>query len=298
MEGKVFNIGIVGTDSSHAEIFSKLVNLPDSKTKEYLISDFKVTAIYGQDYERTKGIAYKTNIEFIAEKPQDMIDKVDGVMILCRDGNLHKNWALPFIERGISTWIDKPFTIRDSDAEKIITSAVKYNTLVTGGSTCKYSYNVIETKEIVESRDCIGRINAGFINFNTSFQNPYGGIYFYGSHLAEMALEIFGYNPRSIISSKNNAELISVLNYENYQVVLSFVEGFNEQNIIVIGEKGTIVRQIDMEDIYKQGLLKFAQMLRTGIMPFPLKNLYTSVKILNAIVKSWKTKKEILLEEV
>ena len=40
------------------------------------------------------------------------------------------------------------------------------------------------------------------MNFPGDFSNRYEGLYFYGSHLVEMMLTVFGYNPRSLIAAK------------------------------------------------------------------------------------------------
>ncbi len=103
--GNFFRIGIIGSDNSHAEVFSKLINIPQAEQGEYLFPDCKVTAIYGQDMQRTKEVAQRAQIEFIASRLEELMDKVDAAMVVFRDGNLHAEYALPFIKAGIPTWI-------------------------------------------------------------------------------------------------------------------------------------------------------------------------------------------------
>jgi predicted dehydrogenase len=293
MNKHIFRIGIIGSDSSHAEVFSKLINIPISKNQDYMFPDCKVVAIYGHDKQTTKEVAERSQIEFIASSPEELMDKVDAVMIVFRDGNLHAEYALPFIEAGIPTWIDKPFAIRNEDVENIINAAKKHNTLITGGSTCKYADEIVRAKDIIKSGEGIGKLITASMNFTASFNNPYGGIYFYGAHLLEMALELFGYNPKAVVSSINKEDMISILKYDDYQVVLNFIEKIDEYSLVMIGEKGAMLRNIDISEVYKQGLAKFIEMLRTKEMPFPIDNLLVAVKVFNAIVESSKSKSEV-----
>lgn len=283
----MFKIGIIGSDNSHAEIFAKLCNLKDDDTQEYAFPDCRVVGIYGHDKNRTEEVAKNAQIEFIAAEPKDLLGRVDAVMVVFRHGDLHKDYALPFIEAGIPTWIDKPFTIKNNDAKDILEAAKKHKTLVTGGSTCKYAYDVLIAKNVVENESQIGKVKTAVINFTTNFENEYGGIYFYGAHLVEMALEIFGYDVKSVTSSKSKDCVTAILKYSDYQVTLNFVENLMDYNLMIIGEKGTLIREIDISNVYKLGFEKFAHMLRTKNQPYDLENIYSSVKIFNSLVESY-----------
>lgn len=293
----MFRIGIIGSDNSHAEIFAKLCNLKDKYTQEYAFPDFKVVGIYGHDKERTEEVANKAQIEFIVRDPKEFIGKVDAVMVVFRHGDLHREYAMPFIQAGIPTWIDKPFTIKNDDAKEILEAANKYKTLVTGGSTCKYAEDIVMAKNIVEEQKKIGKVKTAVINFTTNFENEYGGIYFYGAHLVEMALEVFGYDVKSVTASKSKDCVTAILKYSDYQITLNFIEELAEYNLTIFGEKGTLAKNIDISNVYKLGFERFANMLRTKKQPFELDNIYSSVKVFNALVESYNKNKEILVAE-
>jgi len=292
----LFRIGIAGSDNSHAEIFSKLLNLPDPVTGTYPYPDFKVTGIFGIDRERTIQVARDGNIGFIAETPEQLMDKADAVMVVFRHGDLHARYALPFIESGIPVWVDKPFTIKNGDAKTLIDAAREKNTLLTGGSTCKYTYDLLMIKNSVEKGSRIGKIKAATLNYPATLVNEYGGIYFYGSHLAEMCMMAFGYGAVSVIASENKGVVTGIVKYDDYQVTLHFIPGSKEYFAILYGEEGTIVREIDINGCYLHGFEKFAGMLRSGVLPLPLEHLYKPVALLNAIVESYETGDEIYLD--
>ena len=291
----MFKIGIIGSDNSHADAFSKLVNLPDKETGEYMFPDMRVTGIFGLQKERTEEVANNGKIEFVAQTPQELMGKVDAVMVVFRHGDLHAPYALPFIEAGIPTWIDKPFAIKNEDADRMIEAAQKHNTLLTGGSTLKYIYDVLMLKSEVENGSRIGALKSATINFPATLSNEYGGIYFYGPHLSEMTLAAFGYDVRSVTASEKDENVVALVKYDKMQVIMNFIPGAKEYYAILYGENGTIIREINISGGYLKGFEKFAWMLRTGKLPEPLENLKTSVYLLNAVVKSYRTGKEVML---
>lgn len=294
----MFRIGILGSDNSHALSFSKLANIPDPDTGEYIFPDVRVTGIYGHDRAQTEKVARDGKLEFIAEKPEELTGKVDAIVVVFRDGDLHAGYALPFIEAGIPAWIDKPFTIKVSDAKKLIEAADRHNTLLTGGSTCKYAYDVQMLKNSVENDKNLGNIISGAVNFPATLDSEYGGLFFYGPHLAEMVMTIFGYDVKSVAAGVKNGSVIAVAKYDRYDVVMNFTKGAKEYVGVIYGENKTIVREIDISIIYKLGFGKFVEMLRAGKRPFPLEQLLAPTVLLNAVLKSVETGREVSLSEV
>ena len=288
----MFRIGILGSDNSHALAFAKISNIPD-ENGDYLFPDIRVTAIYGHEKEQTEKVAKEGMIEFIAKKPEDMIGKVDAVMVVFRHGGLHAEYALPFIEAGIPTWIDKPFAISNEDAKKMIDAAKKNNTLLTGGSTLKYICDLKMLKNEVKNGCRVGKIRSAVMNFPATLTNEYGGIYFYGAHLAEMTLEAFGYDYISVIASEQDENVMAVIKYDRYQVMINFIPAAKEYCAILYGDNGILRREIDIAGCYLDGFEKFVSMLRTSTLPEPLENLYGSVALLNNIVKAYETGKVI-----
>ena len=292
----MFRIGIIGSDNSHADAFAKIVNLPDEKTGEYLFPDFKITSIFGIEKERTQEVATKGKIENIVEKPEDMLGKVDAVMVVFRHGDLHIQYAMPFIEAGIPTWIDKPFTIKNEDAKMIFKAAQKHDALLTGGSSLKYIYDILMIKSAVENGSRIGKLKTAVINFPATLENQYGGIYFYGAHLVEMTMKAFGYDARSVVASESNGCVAAIVKYDDYQVTMNFIQDSKEYLAILYGDKGTIIREIDSNGCYALEFEKFAEMMRTKKSVESYEHLYAPVELLNAVVEAYTNKREVMLE--
>ena len=94
----MYKIGILGSDNSHALAFSKLVNIPDPATGEYLYPDIRITGIYGHDSEQTEKVATEGQLILLL-KNRRISRKVDAVMVVFRHGDLHAKYALPFIRQ-------------------------------------------------------------------------------------------------------------------------------------------------------------------------------------------------------
>lgn len=290
-----FKIGIVGSDNTHAGTFCRLVNFPDPRTGEYLFPDFRITGIFGLDPKRTREVADNGKIEFIAEKPEDFVGKVDAVMVVFRHGDLHMPYALPFIEAGIPTWVDKPFTVKKEDARKLIEAARAHNTLLSGGSNVKYVSDILMLKNEAEGMSRIGNLKTAVINFPASLESEYAGIHFYGTHLAEMTLKAFGYNPRSVIASENNGCVAAIVRYDKFQVTMNFIPESREYFAVLHGDKGTIVREIDINESMQNQFFDFAEILRKKKITEPLEHLYAPVELMNAVIKSYNEGKSVEL---
>lgn len=293
----MYRIGIVGSDSSHADDFARLLNIPDSETGKLRYPDLTVTAIYGRDEERTKQVAEEGIIPNIVNSLEDMIGLVDAVMIVFRSGNLHLECAIPFLKTGIPIWIDKPFTITNEDCIQLIELSKNYNTPITGGSTCKYMEDIITAKCFVNQPSRLGETVAASLNYPADTEDDYGGIYFYAHHLCEMCLQIFGYHPVSVVAVENNRNVSAIVKYENYNITLNFLYNAPEHMVMIHGTNSTIIKELDSPKLpYYNALDVFVSMLKTGEMPLAYHEIYTPVAMMNAIVESYKTKKEVAIE--
>ncbi len=291
-------IGILGSDNSHALAFAKLCNLP-MENGEYRYPDVRITAIYGNDDDpkHTKEVAEKGSIEFIAEKPEDFMGKVDAVMVVYRKGSLHVPAILPFVEAGYPVWIDKPIAVSIEDVKRLQEAVERNNTLVTGGSTLKYNYEIQTLQNKVQS-GVLGTVTGGAMNFPGDVDSPYDGLFFYGSHLCEMCLTVFGYDVKSVHASKLSHDNICVAaKYEDKQVCLSYQDLYN-YTATVYGTEKSATMEIDASFIYRLGFEKWLEMLRTGRMPLSFEELAKPVYMLNAIQKSIDEGREVTLEEI
>lgn len=287
----MIRIGIIGSDNSHALAFSKLANLPE-EDGNYLYDDVRVTSIYGLDKERTIEVAKEGKIETIVNHPKEMLSTVDAVMVVFRHGNLHYEYALPFVEAGIPTWIDKPFTIQPDETRKLIEAAKKTHTLLAGGSTCKYCPDVLLLqKEFNFLHQQHSVISANF-NFPGELTSPYGGIYFYGGHAIEIMTTVFGKNPISVKTDIHCGNLIALFKYEDFAVTIHFAE-VSDFFATIYAKNKVITHPISIATVYRQGFQKYVDALKRGQMPEDFDSLLRPVLLLNALEEAIRTKNEV-----
>ncbi len=282
----MFRLGIIGSDNSHADAFAELVNRPDPHTGKYLFPDFRVVGIYGPDPVRTAEVAKNGDIPFIAPTPGDLIGRIDAAMVVFRHGGLHLPHALPFLEAGIPVWVDKPLTVSAKDARTLIDAAAAKGLPLTGGSSLKFIPDVLQAKRAADGDTRIGKLRTATIDFPATLENEYGGLYFYGPHLVEMALKIFGCRPKSVLASATGGCVTAIVRYEDYQVTLDFIPGAQEYHVVMHGEKGTWIREIDLTDLYRYEFEHFAQAMRSGRTDDTAQELYAPIEMLDAILAS------------
>ena len=294
----MIRIGIVGSDNSHGLAFAKLVNFADEKTGEFVYPDLRITAIYGHDREHTDNVAKEGGFEEVVHNAGDLIGKTDAVMVIFRHGSLHAEYALPFIEAGMPVWVDKPFASSAADAEKIIAAAKKKNVLLSGGSTIRFAKDVDTLGYAVAHDYDLGAVKSGYLNFPGDTESVYDGIYFYGIHIVEMMIEIFGEKVISVTTHLRGRELVCVADYENFGVILDFAQGVGRHFGIVHGENKTMIRDIDSSATYRLGFDDFYKMLKTKTNPRPLDCLLPPIKVVGAIERSLKEKRTVKISEI
>lgn len=291
----MYRIGIIGTENTHALTFAKIINLPDEKTGKLRYPDAKVVGVYGPDVATAQQIINEANAEFLADSPDDFFGKVDAMIITCRKGSLHAQYARPFIEKGIPCFIDKPFTVDIKEAQDLIALAKKNNVPLSGGSGCKLAYDVLLLQNEVEQMVKTNGMITGVINFPADPDSEYDGFFFYAPHLVEMALTIFGHDVKSVMAFEKNLSRICLFRYENYDVTLNFTKDAKQYTAVIYGKEKNVVRNIDITFIFKKEVEHYIHMLRTGEMPQTYEELVTPVVMINAIEESVRTGKEVAI---
>nr|MBQ4318378.1 Gfo/Idh/MocA family oxidoreductase [Clostridia bacterium] len=278
----MYRVGILGTENSHAAAFTKILNAADS-----IYEDFRVVALYGIDNATSEAIAvnYPDQEIKICESPEEMVDLVDCAMITARHGKYHKPFAMPFVKAGKPVFVDKPFTISAEDAKELLDTAEAMGVPVNGGTGCKYVQDFVDFKEAMKD-PAVGTVQNAVMTFAADIHSEYGGFYFYGAHLAEMALNAFGFNPTSVTAYLKNDYLSAVVRYDEYDVYLSFAKSYTA---VAYGDKGHVFKTIGLANIYDHEMAHFTEMVRTGKSPMAREELENTVKLLNGIEQSLKT---------
>lgn len=277
----MYRVGVIGSENSHAMAFSQIFNL----SGEY--EDIRVVAIYGEDDQASKKIHEECGVEIM--NPEEMLGKVDAVMVTSRNGMLHSGYARPFIEAGIPAFIDKPIANCAKEAEDIVALAHQKDVPVMGGSAVKLVKDTLELKAVADAAKAEGKLIGGHVFAPVNMVNEYGNFYFYASHLAEIALTIFGYNPIAVQAAVNKTGVAAVMEYDDYAVTIHYADHFFRYGATVLGADGLIQKEIDISDCYREETAHFARMLRTGEASQCDHDIVFPVKLINAVERAYIT---------
>jgi predicted dehydrogenase len=294
----MFNLGIIGSDNSHAEVFSKLANLEEG-VNGLRIPDVQVTHIYGTDPQRTEEVAKIGQIPHIVAKAEEMLGAVDGVLCVWRHGSKHLPDTLPFIKAGVPAFVDKPLACSVADARILLDAAEKARVGLTSFSTLRYAANVIEYVNDIQAK--LGPLAGGMSTGPADLASEYGGVFFYGIHAVEMMNVVWGYGCDSVTATEHNKNCLAVCTFKTgATVTVNLLHGDNAQyvfHVVAFGKEGWKDHLVDSSTCYYDGMQVFMETLRTGKWPLTRDQLLEPVQILAAIEKSLREKRAVKLDE-
>lgn len=275
----MYRIGIIGSENSHAMAFSKIFNV------ENAYPDVRVVAVCGDWPEESEKVKAECGVDFVAERPADMLGRVDAVMVTARHGGKHAEFARPFLEAGLPAFIDKPFCVDPAEAVALAKLARDKKVPLVGGSSTKDVYDVLTLQNLVRTTGCLG----GMVNAPLNMENPYGGFFFYSSHLAEIMLTVFGYGPESVDACEAGGSVTAAAHYDGFDVTNHFISGTGYYSAAVFTKARPVLREIDISLCYRHECEAFARMLRTGEMNHSYEELVYPVFYLNAVHEAYKS---------
>ncbi len=289
----MYRIGIIGTENSHAMAFAKYYNLPVPETGKHRHENVRVVAVMG-DAESTAAIVRETGVELVVSTPEEMLGKVDAVMITSRRGSVHMEYAKPFIPHKIPLFIDKPFTSDPAQADELMAQILASDCPVAGGSACKYLPAILEIRDLVAQLRQENKFISAAMSFRVDLDSIYDGIYFYSPHLVEMCLAAFGMDVRSVQATRTGKSMIVTVQYENDAVSLHFVRA-GKQSCVIFGQEQNYYYDIDTTGLYDLEAAPFAQLIQGKHPSLPADVLVKPVHMIAAIQASLESGKAVSL---
>ncbi|MCF6297957.1 MAG: Gfo/Idh/MocA family oxidoreductase [Flavobacteriaceae bacterium] len=279
VDKRKIRIGIIGAENSHAIGFGKMFNT-DKK-----FPGVEVKYIWGETDEFAKNAAEKGNIPNIVKDPIEMLGKIDALIVDHRHAKYHLEAAIPFIKEGIPTFIDKPFCYRVSEGKEFLAMAKKYGTPVTSYSSIAHSKKTYDIKKQIGS---MGKINQVVRYGPVEMDSKYGGIFFYGVHLLQPLMKIFGEDIERVRVTRNEQKGSASLVFRSgLYATLVFKNISSGWETFVETEDGLVElkSRVDEPD---PGInyVEMVDMFRTGKEPRSHKSILSCVAVLEALEKS------------
>jgi predicted dehydrogenase len=297
-------IGILGSDNSHADRFSEILNRSDHAA--YLPdSGAKVVAIWGQEPERTQQVAANGRIDMVVDDPAALIGQVDAIFCVTRHGGLHRELVIPYLEAGIPVFIDKPLAVSPEDARAIVHVARATRVPFTSFSTVRFSK---ATQEFAAEAAKLGGVRVGSYSGPATRRNTYGGIIFYAVHSIEMMLMIQGTGVVWVdaqegpaVDDNGNGNISVTCGYAGGALgtLALTVDAKYAFTAHAIGREGLAYRTLDISDCYHEGMKVILPALRgeqdAGVTP---EAMIEMVQIATAIERSLDENRRVELSEL
>ena len=195
----MLKIGLIGSDNSHVERFSEVLNLKEHPAY-WKDSGAKIWAIWGNDPARTEEGAKNGEIPLIGSSAEEVIDKCDLIFVMSRSADVHLEHARLVINAGKPLFVDKPPTQTPMQAKKLLALVDESKIPMTSFSTLRFGSSSIDYERQLSQ---IGTVRYATYLGPGSRINPYGGIIYYGIHIVELMLHFHGCDVSSITAVEN-----------------------------------------------------------------------------------------------
>lgn len=237
----------------------------------------KVTHVWTQDRHISQQIAKSCYIPVVVDHPEEMFGNVDALIIARDDYERHFEMAMPFLEKGIPVFIDKPLTLNITELRRFL--PFLKSGLLMSCSGFRFA------KELDELR-CERNLLDGSYFISASVVNGWEK---YGIHMIDALLGKKSFNPVSVEHKK-------FPRFESYYVEMESGELFQINclgkdvktfTLSVFGTDGTRTFSIkDNFTAFRRTLFRFIQQVETGEPQVDVKSTLNSIAILISGKKS------------
>lgn len=174
-------VALSGLESSHADGLVSFLNVDRRR------ADARVSVLIAGDGQeaRVAELSRTGGIDAVVHDAAEAAAQADVLVVCERDGRRHRRMATEFSARGLPVLVDKPFACTVDDATAMVAAAREGQALLTSFSPLRYAP---ATRAL---HDRLGELaTAPGVTVQVSgpadVHSEYGGIHFYGSHLADL----------------------------------------------------------------------------------------------------------------
>ncbi len=227
-------------------------------------------------------LARASLIPNLVSAPQDLIGRVDAVLIPADKGHEHVERVRPFVEAGLSVFIDKPLADREEDLQQFADWHRQGKAFLTS-SMMRYCREYAECHARMHE---LGQLRLIVLTIAKSWER-------YGIHALE---GVYRFLPpggwESVINSGTTAaNMVHIRHASGVDVLIPTVEdmfgGFGCLDLYgTTGRLGARFTDGSRFHAFKSQLMDFVDYLRTGEPPFPFEQMVEPVKMVIAGIRS------------
>ncbi|MCG6186732.1 Gfo/Idh/MocA family oxidoreductase [Maribellus maritimus] len=277
-------IGIIGAENSHTAGFGKLFNI-DKK-----FPGAEVKYVWGETDEFAKAAMKKGNIPEQVKDPKEMLGNIDALIVDHRHPKYHLEAAWPFVEAGVPTFVDKPFCYRASEGKDFLQMAKQMKTPVTSYSSIAQSSATFDMMKQIKSMDKISQV----VRTGTAdLDSKYGGIFFYGVHIVQPLMYMFGEDIEEVKVNRNGSAGNASLKFASglFATLIFKHKAYGWETFVESGSQFMELKPGVEESDPPKNYADMVEMFKTGREPRSHQSILNCVSVLEALEKSAKTEK-------
>ena len=190
----MLRLGIVDCDTSHVFEFARRLNHVDIESAQWVAGARVEAAIAGSSRitDRSKIDEYvsklcATGVDLV-DTSEELIDRVDAVLITSNDGSVHLERASPFIRAGLPIFINKPLATTLIDATRLMELAHEAGVTVFSASALRFASDLKK----VGSNSSLGPLIGVDVYAPAKLNRINPGLFHYGVHGVEMLYSLMG----------------------------------------------------------------------------------------------------------
>jgi virulence factor len=288
----MIRIGIVDFDTSHVVEFTRRLNHAGIAEEQWVDGARVVVGCPGASAilpaERVAEYARVVREELgvpLVERPAEMIGQIDAVLIESVDGSVHAERARPFLEAGIPTFIDKPFTCSLAEAQQLAQLAAEKKVPLFSSSSLRYAAEVTSLAARPGETGPILGLDI-YTPGSTHPRNP--GLFHYGVHGVEPAYALMGPGCEAVTAvSVEGADVVTGRWRDGRLATVRAIRaGRSGFGMTAFCERAIESTTIGVGTIYRELLRHIVAMFQSGKPPVPIEESLEIVAFMGAALQS------------
>jgi hypothetical protein len=289
----MIRLGILDFDTSHVGVFTRCLNHKTKEQDQWVDGAEVVIACPGSSKimpERIPG--YVKEMQDLGvplvERPEEMIGKVDGMLIESQEGGAHWPAARPFLEAGIPCFVDKPFACSTADAKRIAELAAKKGVPVFSSSSLRYGTELINFMADPKRGKIIGALTYGPAPLFTNDPTLNPGLYHYGIHAVEILYTLMGPGCRRVTCTHEKGTDVVTGQWHDGRLagVRGIRDGKADYGAVVFTDAGVRPLAIGTRYAYRDLVREIVKMFQTKKAPIDVAVSVEIVAFIEAANKS------------
>jgi hypothetical protein len=261
-------VGMIGLDTSHSVEFTRLLNAAEP---DPALAGFRVVAAYPYGSrtiessarripgytETVKGLGVE-----IVPSIEELLRRVDVVLLETNDGRPHREQALAVFRAGKPVFIDKPIAASLEDAVAIFDAAKRHGVPVFSASSLRYAKGA----QAVRS-GAIGAVLGADAFSPATLEPTHPDLYWYGIHGVELLYTAMGTGCEEVTRFHTDGTDVVVGRWSDGRLgtFRGTRQGEHEYGGTAFGTTGNA--QLGPYDGYRPLLVEIVKFFRTGVAP-------------------------------